>query len=252
MRHWVRFPLLASTCLLVAGCHVTTVVNVQVDDDGSGTVDVAVGLDPDAIDSLPDLDESGSSDDGDLRQLVPTDDLAAAGWEITGPQAEGDRLVLRARKPFGTPGEATDVLAELTGTDGPLRNLQVERDTAPGVEHFRFSGVADLSGGLEDFGDEGLAAALEGAPLGEDPAAIEQRFGQPVAEMFALDIRVALPGGHEDTWSPTLGGPPVEMATETTLYDITVLALAAVSALCLVALVTLLLIRRRRRAASQP
>ncbi len=237
---------------LLAGCQVTTVVTVHVNDDGSGTVEVTLGLDPEALANLPDLDGNGISDAEDLVQLVRTDDLTAAGWDVAGPDTEGNTTLLRVVKPYGSPEEAVSILGELTGPEGPLRELQVARDTWFGGERFRFSGVADLSGGLEAFADEGLAAELDGNPLGEDPADIEQRLGRPLDDMFQLDIRVVLPGGREEAWSPTLGGRPVDMTAETTLYNPTVLGLAALAALFVVALLVLLLVRLLRRGTSQP
>ncbi len=233
--------------LFAAGCQVTTVVTVQVDDDGSGTVEVTLCLDSEALANVPDLNGDGTSDAQDLVQLVRTDDLTAASWDVRGPTTDGDTTLLRVTKPFGSPDEAVSVLGELTGPDGPLRDLRVVRDTWFGGERFRFSGVADLSGGLEDFADEALADELDGNPLGEDPADIEQRFGRPIGEMFQLDVHVALPGGHEQAWSPTLGGQPVEMAAETTVYNPIVLGLAAFAALCAVALLLLIVVRLLRR-----
>jgi hypothetical protein len=231
---------------LMGGCQVSTVVTVHVSDDGSGIVEVAAGLDPEALATLPDLDGDGSVDPDDMMQVIRTDDLTAAGWDVSGPHAEGDRTVLRAAKPFGTPDEATAVLSELTGPDGPLGDLEVSRDASFGAERFRFSGTADLSGGLEDFADEGLAEALDGDPLGESEAAIEERFGQPIADMFSLEIRVVLPDGEGHTWSPTVGGQPVNMKAEAVLYDTMVLGLAAAALLCAVALLVVLLVRWRR------
>jgi hypothetical protein len=232
---------------LVGGCQVSTVVTVHVSDDGSGIVEVAAGLDPEALANLPDLDGDGSVDPDDMMQAIRTDDLTAAGWDVSGPHSEGDATVLRAAKPFGTPDEATAVLTELTGPDGPLGDLEVSRDSQFGAERFRFSGTADLSDGLEGFADEGLAETLDGEPLGESQAAIEERFGQPIAEMFSLEIHVILPDGEDHTWSPTVGGPPVGMAAETILYNTMVLGLAAAALLCVLGLLVVLLVRWRRR-----
>ena len=233
--------------LLAAGCQVRTVVTVSMEDDGSGTVDVAVGLDQEAVAKVPDLDGSGASNSADLVKLVRVDDLTAAGWTIGEPSdADAEGFVwLDASKPFATPDEATEILAELTGPDGGLRDLQVERKASYGVTRYAFSGVADLSGGLEAFGDQGLATTLDGEPLGQDAAAIEQRLGQPLAEMVKLSVKVELPGGTADSWDPVLGGEPVDMAADVTIYDRIVLALTVLSIGCLVALAVVLLARRR-------
>jgi hypothetical protein len=222
-----------------------TRVTVQMDDDGSGTVEVAVGLDDEAMGQLPDLDGSGVGDAADLTRLVRVDDLEATGWTLTPPEADGGATWLRATKPFGTPEEAAQILDQLTGPDGGLGGFRLERSRGFGSTSYDFSGTVDLSGGIEAFGDTGLAAALDGEPLGEDAAAIEQRLGQPLAEMVTLDVEVELPGASQ-SWSPELGGAPVDLAASSTVYNKPVLLLAALAVVCLVGLGAVLLVRWRR------
>jgi hypothetical protein len=243
--------------LAATACQVRTTVSVDVVEDGSGTVEVAVGLDADAVGRLPDLDDDGRSDVADLVALVRTDDLAAAEWDVGGPAEDGsDGLVwMRATKRFGTPEEAERVLAEITGPDGPMRGLRVEREDGFGRTRFTFEGTADLGGGLEAFGDEGLAAALAGEPLGQDVAAIEQELGQPLADMFSLEVSADLPGhgSSSRSWAPELGGDPVEMDATGTVRDWPVVGLAAGAAACAIALVVVLglrVVRSRRARAS--
>jgi hypothetical protein len=242
-----RRLLIASLSLLVAvaasACEVRTEVTVDVAEDGSGTVEVAVTLDEEAVARLPDLDGDATSDAADLAALLRDEDLAAAGWTVTGPEeGDGGSLRIVASRPFGTPAEADRVLAELTGPGGGLRDLHVTREEPFGRTRLTFAGTADLSGGLEAFGDEGLAAALDGEPLGEDAAAIEERLGQPLAEAFSLDVTVVL-AGEATSWSPELGGAPVDLAAATTVDDRPVQVLATLAAAALAALVVLLLAR---------
>jgi hypothetical protein len=246
-----RFRILALSLLLVVlatACQVRTTVTVDVADDGSGTVEVAVGLDADALGRLPDLDGDGVSGAADLAALVRDDDLVADGWTVAEPGAEPDAdgtTWLRVTRAFGTPEEADQILAELTGPAGALRDLHLTRSESFGRTQFELMGTADLSGGLEAFGDEGLAAALDGEPLGEDAAAIEARFGQPLADMFTFEVTARL-AGDETTWSAPLGGEPVALSADTTVVDWPVLILAAVAALSLVALVVVLAVRAVR------
>jgi hypothetical protein len=261
-----RCPSLVLLCLVsltgvaLTGCEVRTTVSVDVAEDGSGRVEVAVGLDPEALGRLPDLDDDGRSTVDDLAALVRTDDLAATGWQVDGPTTGGDDLTwIRATKAFGTPGEAGRVLAEITGPDGPLRDLRVARETSFGRTRLTFEGTADLSGGLEAFGDEGLAAALEGEVLGQDAAAIEQELGRPLADVFLLEITADLPGDVSSNgtrqssggpvgaaWSPELGGEPVRMDASGTVRDWPVLVLSAAAVLCALALLALLVTRMVR------
>lgn len=236
--------------VVAAGCEVQTVVTVDVDEDGSGTVEVAVGLDEEAMAEVPDLDGSGTGDPPDLTELVRADDLVASGWELGEPEAGDDGVTwVRLTRRFGTPEEAGQILAELTGDTGLLRDLQLTRETGFGSDSYRFSGTADLSAGLEAFGDPELAMTLDGETLGEDVAAIEERLGRPVAEMATFDVEVLLPGGDTASFSPELGGEPVDMSAETTLYHWPVLLLAAVAVVCVVALLVVVawrLVQRQR------
>jgi hypothetical protein len=251
----LRHPLPVALSLLIvvvaSACEVRTNFPLVVADDGSGTVEVAVDLDAEAVAQLPDLDGDGVSDAADLAALVRDDDLVAAGWTVEGPDTGDDGGVrLQANRTFGTPGEADRVLAELTGPSGALRDLGVTRSESFGRTRYRFEGTADLSGGLEAFGDEGLAAALEGEALGEDAAAIEERIGRPLADTFTLEVTARLPGGST-SWSPRLGDAPLDMRSDSTSYDWPVLGLALVAVVCLGALVAVLVlrvVRSRRRA----
>jgi hypothetical protein len=234
--------------LLAAACQVQTVVTVDVDQDGSGTVEVAVGLDEEALAEVPDLDDSGSGDVPDVARLVRVEDLEASGWTVAEPSTGDDGVTwIRATKRFGTPEQAEQVLAELTGETGILRDMQVTRSSSFGSDRYRFSGTADLGGGLEAFGDEGLATALDGEPLGEDVAAMEERLGRPLAEMLSLELDVQLPGAGATTWTPELGGDPVRMSTESTLYHWPVLLLAGVAVACALGLAVVLGVRLVRR-----
>ncbi|HET6951695.1 MAG TPA: hypothetical protein VFI47_15035 [Acidimicrobiales bacterium] len=244
---------LVVTCLTVAllatACQVRVAVTVDVAGDGSGSVEVATGLDADALARVPDMDDDGTSGSADLGALIRKDDLVAAGWTVTGPDTGGDGVTwVRATKPFGTPEEAEAVLAEVSGPDGPLHDLRVSRRESFGRTELTFSGTADLRGGLEAFGDAGLAAALDGEPLGEDAAAIEARIGQPLADAVPVEVTARLPG-DDTTWTPRLGEGPVAMASEATLYHRPTLALLGLAGACVLALLVVLVVRSVRRRA---
>jgi hypothetical protein len=253
-----RLPLAALAGLaavLASACQVRTTVTVDVAHDGSGTVEVAVGLDADAVGRLPDLDDDGLSTVTDLAALVRRADLVAAGWEVADPAAgDGDMAWIRATKPFGTPEEADRILAEVAGPDGALRDLQVSRAPGFGRTSYGFSGTVDLRRGLEAFGDERLATALDGQVLGQGTAEIEQELGQPLADVFAFEVSAHLPGGAGSTWSPRLGDGPLAMAADGTVYEGPVIALTAIAVAAAVALVGVVGARlvRRRRATPAP
>jgi hypothetical protein len=220
-------------------------------EDGSGTVTVGVALDDEALAQVPDVDDDGTSGPADLAALVRTEDLVAAGWTVGDPVSGEGETALRVSRPFGTPAEAEQILDELTGPAGALRDLAVTRSPSFGRTELGFTGTVDLSGGIEAFGDEGLAAALDGEALGEDAAAIEARLGQPLADAVTVEVTADL-GGEAQAWAPRLGDPAVDMEADRTVYDVPVLALAAVAALAALALLVLLamrLVRSRRHPA---
>ena len=238
--------LLALVALAASACRVDTTVTVAVTEDGSGDVTVAVALDAEALARVPDVDDDGTSGPADLAALVRTEDLVAAGWTVGEPAESGDGgASLTISRPFGTPEEADLILAKLTGPEGALRDLDVSRSTSFGRTELAFTGTADLSGGLEAFGDEGLAAALDGEPLGQDVAAIEAAAGVPLAEAVTVEITADL-DGQSESWAPRLGDPPLAMASDTTVYDVPVLVLAGTAVAAALALIVVLLVRLPR------
>jgi hypothetical protein len=233
----------ALAVLVTAGCEMRTTVEIAVAEDGSGTVTVVVELDAEALDRVPDLDADRTSGTADLVALVRTDDLEAAGWTVAEPVAsDGGGATLEASRAFGTPAEAEQILGELTGPDGALRDLAVGRSTSFGRTDVEVTGTIDLSGGLEAFGDDGLAFALEGEPLGEDAAAIEARIGRPLAEAVTVDVVTDL-DGESTSWSARLGDQPEDIAAERTFWNVPVLVLAAVAVAAALALVVVLVVR---------
>lgn len=219
----------------LAGCQVRTEVAVAVEDDGSGAVTVSVGLDDDALARVPGLER-------ELR----VEDLAAAGWEVSGPAEGEDGMTwVRATKAFSSPAEAEAVLAEVAGP--LLRDVEVRRSRSFARTRHELSATADLGGGLEAFGDERLSALLDGEPLGEDVAAIEERIGVPLREAFTFRFAVQLPGGGTGSWEVPLGGEPVALAASSSTVRAGSVALAALAGLAAVAAAAVVLGPRRRR-----
>ena len=243
-------PLSILLALAASACEVRTTVDVAVAEDGSGEVAVTVRLDDEALARVPDVDGDGTSGLADLAALVRTEDLVAAGWTVGEPAESGEGgAALRVTRPFGTPDEADTILAELTGPSGVLRGprrqpLDVVRAHRAGVQRHRRP--ERRARGVRR---RGLAAALDGEPLGQDAAAIEAAAGVPLAEAVTFEITADL-DGRATSWTPVLGEAPVTMAADTTAYDLPVLVLAAVAvaaALALVVVLVVRLVRSRRR-----
>jgi hypothetical protein len=192
---------------LLTGCQLDLHVRIRVEEDGSGVVVVAAGLDDGALARV-----------GNLQQQLRVEDLETAGWSVSDPVQEGDRTWVRASKPFGTPEEAGSVLAELTAPDGPFRHFAVHMDDDFSGTTYAVSGTVDLTGGPEAFGDEELRARLGGDPFGGTLQAIERDEGRSVDEMVTFQVLVDLPGaGQPDVYEPRFrDAQPTQIDSSTT------------------------------------
>lgn len=263
----MRRPLaaLALGGLLVAGgCRVESQVSVTVEDDGSGEVEVLVALDEEALARIPDLDD-----------LLVVDDLEATGWEVGELEPTDDGATITASRPFASPDQLGDVLAEVAGQEGLFGDLLLTRSHRFGQTEWRLQGEVDASAGLAGLSDAELAELLGGEPLGFDLDALAEELGQPVDELYEWVLRVrfveadaidAEPpgeahraptgGGEEAAWSGTLADDePVPVEATASRTEVRTLVAAAVAAVAVLALLVLLVVRairarrRRRRAA---
>lgn len=244
LRRRSLLALVVVALLVLTGCQADVTVGVDVEEDGSGVVEVSVALDADAVARVEGLD--------DLR----TDDLEDAGWTVAAPQeSDGGGRVLLASKPFVDPDDLSAVLQEVSGPAGPYAQLGLAVDRPFGRTDMRFEGVLDGSVGVDAFADPGVAAALDGLPFGQDLAALEAELGAPPGSFVGLALEVELPGSDAaaERWETTLDAElatPVLATAEVTRTQ--PLLLAGAAALLAVLLVLLVLIRlflalRRRR-----
>lgn len=248
-----RVMLLASAVsvlALAAGCEVAVDVGLDVEADGSGQVAVAVELDAEAAGRLP-----------DLATQLRLDDLVAGGWTVDGPRpVPGGAQAIVARRSFSTPGEATQVLGQLGGPDGPFRQLELRRQSSFLATDFTFTGAVDLSAGVDAFADPELRALLEGSGFSLETAALERTLGAPVGDSFRFGVRISLPGrptvegpgrdeGGTVEWALPVGERTTLAATSELVHQQR-LAWLAVSATAGIAAVVVLAAGRRRRRTS--
>jgi len=214
---------------LAAACEVRTEIDVRVDEDGGGLVTVAVTLDAEAAGKISDLDAQ-------LR----VEDLEATGWKVTRPAPTPDGgLRLTAEKRFTRPEQLGGIMTELTGVDGPFRDFTLERTHSFGKTTYELDGTADLSAGVEAFGDDELRVALGGPALGQPPEALEQQAGRPLSEAAPFELQVRLPNGDGQTFTPVLGGEAVTVAAESSVESSLARLLVIGSVLCAVLAVLL-------------
>lgn len=161
--------------------------------DGRGTITQGIGFDDAALKRV-----------GDPAVALRSQDLVDAGWVVDPVVTEGDLTWVRVHQDFSTPEQANALMAQLSGPDGPFRDLEVIRTTGPLSDSVRFSGILDTTAGLAMFGDKALADAFGGDASGGLLARIEKEEGRSPAEMVAIDLRATV-GGKSRTWTSSFG-----------------------------------------------
>ena len=249
MTRRARLLLAAALLVLATGCRLDVRVGLDVEDDGSGEVTVAAGLDDDALNRV-----------GNLERQLKVGDLEDAGWTVTGPTKDPDDGLswVRATKPFATPAEAAAVMAEINGDQGPFRDFELRKSRSFARTKWTFTGRFDFGEGLAAFSDEELTQALDGEPLGQSVEEVEAQLGAAIDRLVGIQVAVRLPGDISSNasteadngavWDLSLseaGGTELE-ATGRDLNR-AALAWAIAALLCGIALVVLLIVRIARR-----
>jgi hypothetical protein len=248
-----RDLLVAAAALLVvvtSGCKMQIDVGIDVERDGSGELAVAVDLDAEAADRLP-----------DLAAQLRLEDLGAAGWVVEGPTTTaGGSTAITATRAFNTPEEATRVLQDVSGAQGPFQGLELVRRSSFLATDYTFTGVVDLAAGVEAFADEELKSRLEGSGFSLETPVLEQAIGAPVEETFSFEVRASLPGsitvegsgveeGDSIVWNPVVGERLALAASSEVLHGQRLVWLAASGGafLVMVVMVVVVVLGRRRQ-----
>ena len=245
---------LLALVLLVAfgGCRLELDVNVEIAEDGSGSVEVVVGVDRDGVERIG----------GDLEAVLAIDDLEDAGWTVDGPDEEADGYTrVRFRKPFDDPEEADAIFGEIAGEDGPFQEFAVTRDSSFASTEWGFTGRVDFSGGLEAFGDEELAAELDGEPIGQTVEEIEAQLGEALSRIIQVRVGVRLPGdvtsnattkaANGALWQVGFGDGTIDMEASGEESRTTSLIGVGVAAACVTLLLLYGLVRLAMRSTSE-
>ncbi|HAZ35627.1 MAG TPA: hypothetical protein DCY69_02725, partial [Acidimicrobiaceae bacterium] len=204
-----RLLLLAALVVVSSACRVEATVTVEVSEDGSGTVAVAVELDAAAVDAL-----------GGFDDRVRVDDLEAAGWDVVGPTTDGWGVGrMSAAKRFDSPGRLAGVLAEVAGPTA-FRDVSLVRERSFARTTWRLTGIVDVSEGLDLLADPALSEVLDGLPFARTEAELALLVGCgetpcDVADSFSLVLVATMPTtriddgsgaeGMVDRWTVTLG-----------------------------------------------
>jgi hypothetical protein len=190
---------------LLSACRVDTALTVHVNEDGSGVVTAQVRLDAAAV-------SAATSAGVGLDDAVRLDDLTQAGWRSTGWRKQKDGgAELRVSKRFARAEDAGAVVAELSGPDGPVRDVKVTRDASTFTTDWSFSGVADLKDlktGVAT--DQELIQKLAAERV--DVAALDQRLVADTKDALRLQVTADLPHASPRPY-PVKPGTTVAMET---------------------------------------
>ncbi|MCA1683955.1 MAG: hypothetical protein LC708_02345 [Actinobacteria bacterium] len=240
-------PILLALFVVLAGgaCQVRVTGGIDVDPDGGGTVRAGLGLDAEALAIV-----------GDVGAALRVDDLRQAGWKIDGPSKEDDGLTwVRVSRPVSDTEEAATALAQLSGPEGPLRDLKITSSRTLLRNRTSLSGAVDLSGGLSGLADADLISKIGGAvPL--DLEGLRKEFGPDLDRVVQVSFEARLPGSADANTTEKVGGrfvwrPPLGERADiaASSQGLNLLPLVAVAVVLLVAVgagTGWLLVRRRR------
>ena len=249
LQRYLLVATLAGALLVASACEVDVGVDIDVAENGSGTVSVGVSLDRAAADAL-----------GDLANQIDLEDLALAGWEASGPAREADNLLwLRATKPFGSAEELPSILAEIAGPD-VFRGFELRRRAEFAEQTWEVAGRVDPAAAFPELLD---TLAFNRGLEEQIRIAVGESGGGSLTSGVNMRLSIDLPGelrsgGDVYTWTAidedsTTSSVAVRLtATEvnTTARTLRLVGLAAAALFVLALLLNLLgwwYIRRHRK-----
>lgn len=242
----LRLAAVATLLVLLSGCHVTLEAGVDVNRDGTGMVRAGLGMDDEAVREV-----------GDVATELRLDDLRQTGWSVTGPRKESDGLTwVRASRGFSDSEDASRLVAQLSGPEGPFRDFRLSRSRSLARTRTSFTGTLDLAAGLRGLGDPDLEARLGGDGAGLSLQSLQARFGPDLSEAVRARVAVRLPGsitsgsaerdGRRVVWEVAPGSSVAMKATARAL-NTPVLLVAGVAAGGVLGALFMTTLRRRGR-----
>jgi len=236
--------LLVALVALLAGCKVDTAVTIDVHDDGSGTVTVRATLDPEAVRAA----EAGGAK---LEDRVRLSDLSAAGWTVSQwVRSDAGSAQVELTKPFTSPNQVAAIVNEVSGPNGPVRDVTAQREPGAVSTGYDVTGAIDLAAmGTGVIADQDLVNALTKAQV--DVGAIDQALLAELRDAVSVSVVVKLPDGS----TTTIAGQPgarVPIGVSGSVLNTRRLTLLAVAVVFVVLAIVVLTIGRRRRRARAP
>ena len=233
--------LVALALLALSACNLDVRVQVDVEEDGSGTVEVLATVDAAALARIG----------GDLGAVLALDDLRADGWTVEGPTALPDgSSTVRLSQRFEDPDGAAAVFEDLAGAGGPFEGFAVSRSRSLLRTSWGFRGTVDLGG---DVAVPEVATGIRG----EAPAAtfdeLERQLGDSLERLQTLRVGVRLPGDVRSNattkaengavWQVGFGGDALDMEATGRSTRTGVVAIAVALGLALLVGLLVLLVR---------
>lgn len=172
-------------CAFATSCKVDGKVTINLREDLTGVVSVAIELDRAATEALGETSE--------LRY----EDLKDGGWIVQVDPLE-DGLLITADKPFSEPQQLNAVLGEIGGDPLVFHDWEVTSDESFAASEVSIDGHITLTGSIEQFGDDELAEKLDGFRAGIPPLL------QPTDEVN-LDVELITEGFVWDSVSGLTG-----------------------------------------------
>ncbi len=208
--------LLLLAAVLATACNAEFDVSIVVEEDGSGIVATEILLDQEATQGLLDLGDDAT---------LPLSDLAQAGWDVGRPVQESTgETMIRAEKAFGTTTQFAEIMGELSGDDGIIRDFALVRTQSFGRVDYALTGTIDPTGGFAAFTDDDLEAAL-GRTL--ESIVTADPYNASLGDV-TVEVTVMLPGELQEdgstgaveneqqrplgVWRTDLDGQPVDVA----------------------------------------
>ena len=201
--------------IFLSACQVDSSVSIEVEENGSGTVTVSVGLDDSALDEI-----------GDLDKQLQLGDLSGTAWSVSKPvKLDTDsKTVITASTKFEGAEGLSSALAQIAGPSVfSGTELSLEKTFAKNV--WSIKGKINLSKGLNLFSDSALDEVLDGYLFGRTLEDLTFLMGcEPPCDQinnFFMDLSVSLPGSSDkedgtQTWTVPLGdqtSTPFELST---------------------------------------
>lgn len=181
----MRLVVVLLAALILSACQVDAVVDIEVLEDGSGTVALTASFDEAVIEAAPELIDA-------LR----TEDLPNAGWSVEQLESSQQAVVIQATKTFADASDLNGVLGEIAGPNTLFSDFEVARTRSFARTNYELTGTVDPGIGLATFGDDNIAG-LVGNPLGLSLTELEAVAGRPLDETVSLTVNVTLPASVE-------------------------------------------------------